>query len=111
MVQDEYLRWVQHDMRTFAEVIRDLPTLRPDPGHMVEMLPKLQCRYYSISSSPKAHPGSVHVTAVVVEYRTPLGREAKGVATTYLRGLDCSGAGMLHTTQHAGRGARRGRCG
>ena len=35
--QEEYQKWVQDDMRTFAEVIREVKTLKPDVGHMVEL--------------------------------------------------------------------------
>merc|ERR1719356_1594857 len=51
----------------------------------MELLPRLQARFYSISSSSRVHNESVHVTAVVVEYETPTGRKNKGVATTWLK--------------------------
>lgn len=44
----------------------------------------MQPRYYSISSSSKLHPTTVHVTAVLVQYETSTGRTNKGVATTFL---------------------------
>lgn len=47
------------------------------------LLSKLQPRLYSISSSPKAHPGEVHLTVAAVRYQT-LGRARKGVCSTYL---------------------------
>eukprot|EP01134_Creolimax_fragrantissima_P001060 CFRG1060T1 len=87
---DEYNQWVLKDCRTFAEVIQSLDTLKPPADLIIELLPRLQPRYYSISSSPKAHPDSIHVTAVVVDYDTPTGRHVKGVCTSYLQDLDCS---------------------
>jgi sulfite reductase (NADPH) flavoprotein alpha-component len=57
---------------TFAEL---LPFLR-----------KLAPRLYSISSSPKAHPGEVHLTVGAVRYESN-GRQRKGVASTFLADL------------------------
>lgn len=63
---------------------------------IISVIPRLQPRYYSISSSPKIHPNSIHVTAVVLKY-TPgsAGNAAAkngekyvhGTATNYLLNL------------------------
>eukprot|EP00983_Pelagomonas_calceolata_P116299 1160286-Pelagomonas_calceolata.AAC.5 len=45
----------------------------------------LQPRFYSISSSPKAHPRAVHITASVVRDVMPTGRVHEGIATTFLQ--------------------------
>ncbi len=50
---------------------------------VVETLRPLQFRDYSISSSPLAHPGRVHLTVATVEYTRPTRRHG-GVASTYL---------------------------
>ena len=49
----------------------------------VSLLKKLQPRLYSISSSPKAHPGEVHLTIATVRYEAH-GRTRKGICSTFL---------------------------
>lgn len=53
------------------------------PGDFVRALRKLQPRLYSISSSPRAHPGEVHLTVGAVRYDAH-GRARKGVCSTFL---------------------------
>jgi sulfite reductase (NADPH) flavoprotein alpha-component len=53
------------------------------PGEFVNLLKKLQPRLYSISSSPKAHPGEVHLTVGAVRYDSH-GRKRGGVCSTFL---------------------------
>ncbi len=50
---------------------------------LLPLLRKLAPRLYSISSSPKAHPGEVHLTVGAVRYEAH-GRVKKGVASIYL---------------------------
>ncbi|MEM8591895.1 MAG: flavodoxin domain-containing protein [Pseudomonadota bacterium] len=50
---------------------------------LADALRPLQPRLYSISSSPKAHPGEVHLTVGEVRYDLN-DRACKGVASTYL---------------------------
>lgn len=56
---------------------------RGGPQELVAACRKLQPRLYSISSSPKAHPGEVHLTVGVVHYELA-GRRRKGVCSTFL---------------------------
>lgn len=53
---------------------------------IIESLSRLQCRYYSISSSPRMHPFSIHVTCTVLQYNpTPTPeRKVHGVSSNYL---------------------------
>lgn len=53
------------------------------PAEFVRTLKRLQPRLYSISSSPAAHPGRVHVTVGAVHYEKD-GRRRKGVCSTFL---------------------------
>lgn len=80
----KYQEWVQDSSRNIVHVLEDLPSCRPPVDHICELLPRLQPRYYSISSSSKLYPTTVHVTAVLVKYETKTGRVNNGVATTFL---------------------------
>ena len=51
------------------------------------MVPRLQPRFYSISSSPKQYPDSIHVTCAVVIDTTATGRKHEGVCSNYLKRL------------------------
>ncbi|XP_061073335.1 NADPH--cytochrome P450 reductase-like isoform X1 [Conger conger] len=80
-----YHSWVLEPRRNILAILQDLPSLRPPIDHLCELLPRLQSRYYSIASSAKVHPDSIHLCAVVVEYQTSTNRLNQGVATTWLR--------------------------
>eukprot|EP00118_Oscarella_pearsei_P026195 m.309582 g.309582 ORF g.309582 m.309582 type:complete len:671 (+) comp47001_c0_seq1:375-2387(+) len=80
----KYNEWIVKDHRTLIDVLEDLPSFNPPIDHILELLPRLQCRYYSISSSPKMYPDRIHVTAVLVDYTTRIGRHVDGVATAWL---------------------------
>jgi len=80
-----YQSWVVDSCRHITHILEDMKTCKPPIDHILELLPRLQPRFYSIASSAKVHPTSVHICGVVVEYDTNTGRTNKGVATTWLR--------------------------
>merc|ERR1712117_689580 len=80
-----YQSWVVDSCRHITHILEDMKTCKPPIDHILELLPRLQPRFYSIASSAKVHPTSVHICGVVVEYNTSTGRTNKGVATTWLR--------------------------
>jgi sulfite reductase (NADPH) flavoprotein alpha-component len=69
--------------RGLIDLLDEYPGVLTEPADLVAMLPSLAPRLYSISSSPKAHPGEVHTTIAVVRYRSH-DRERGGVASTLL---------------------------
>ncbi|WOO39911.1 sulfite reductase subunit alpha [Rubellicoccus peritrichatus] len=72
--------------RHIIDPLSDFPAKFPSAEDLVGMLKKLAPRLYSISSSPKAHPGEVHLTVGAVRYETH-GRARKGVCSTFLADL------------------------
>ncbi|HAV65031.1 MAG TPA: sulfite reductase subunit alpha, partial [Verrucomicrobiales bacterium] len=69
--------------REIIDLLLAHPGVRFSPAEFVGFLAKLQPRLYSISSSPKAHPGEVHLTVAAVRYQSH-GRSRRGVCSTFL---------------------------
>ena len=65
--------------------LHKFPRVRPDPEAFIEALDPLQPRLYSISSSPKSHPGRVSLTVDAVRYDVDR-RTRHGVCSTFLGG-------------------------
>jgi sulfite reductase (NADPH) flavoprotein alpha-component len=72
--------------RELIDLVLDYPADFRDAEDFVGVLRKLQPRLYSIASSPKAHPGEVHLTVGVVNYKT-FGRSREGVCSSFLARL------------------------
>jgi sulfite reductase (NADPH) flavoprotein alpha-component len=65
------------------ELLETFPSARPPLQELISALGVLQPRLYSISSSPKAARGAVHLTVDTVRYEKRR-RLRKGVASTFL---------------------------
>lgn len=69
--------------RDVVDVLKACLGAKFAPAEFTALLRKLQPRLYSISSSPKAHPGEVHLTVAAVRYEAH-GRGKKGVCSCWL---------------------------
>ena len=65
---------------------------------IISAIPRLQPRYYSISSSPKLNPNSIHVTAVVLKYENV---PSAAVPRKWVYGV---GSNFLLNLKHASNG-------
>jgi len=77
----EFKEWTNG--RQIIDLLEDYPAKNLTAQQLVDILRKLPPRLYSVASSPKAHPGEVHLTVAAVRYDTE-GKSRKGVASTYL---------------------------
>lgn len=65
------------------DLINLCPSVRPGVEQVVATLGELEPRFYFIASAPSSHPGELHL-AVRMLRRERVGRERKGVASSYL---------------------------
>ncbi|KAF4038513.1 Oxidoreductase NAD-binding domain [Phytophthora infestans] len=84
--KDEYKRRVDETV-TFAELLEEFPSARPMLADLLTLVPRIKPRHYSIASSMKMNPTSVHLLIVVHDWTTPGGKYCIGQATRFLAGV------------------------
>jgi len=62
--------------------------------HIISCIPRLQPRYYSISSSSRLFPNSIHITVVVAKFKpSSTAKEMYGLGSNYLLNLKRAATG------------------
>jgi len=69
---------------TFADILAEFSSAHPSLAELVELVPDIKPRHYSIASSQRMHNNSVHLLVVLVEWDTPSGEKRFGQCTKYL---------------------------
>lgn len=93
--QDEYevqeaQRLVEHlrqDYPTIVDLFDAFPDNIPRFENLIQLLPRLKPRLYSIASSPNAHPDQVQIMVSVLTIQQPNGQIIRGIGSHYLADL------------------------
>ncbi|WWD21879.1 NADPH-dependent diflavin oxidoreductase 1 [Kwoniella shandongensis] len=84
---DEIHTYATRPSRTITETLADFRETRLPLSHILEILPSLRRRQFSIASSWEAHPRKVQLLVAMVEYKTNLKIPRKGLCSSWLAGL------------------------
>jgi homodimeric pyruvate:ferredoxin (flavodoxin) oxidoreductase len=72
---------------TFADLMKLYPSTKLSLEYMLDHIPQIKPRLYSIASSLEMHKESVHLCIVKNDWTTPSGQLRLGLCTRYLAGL------------------------
>ncbi|KAI8372916.1 uncharacterized protein BYT42DRAFT_578533 [Radiomyces spectabilis] len=84
--KEEYKKRVDETI-TFEDLLREFTSAKPPLEALVHMITPIKPRHYSIASSQKMHPNSVHLLVVAVDWQTSTGKKRYGQCTRYLADL------------------------
>jgi sulfite reductase alpha subunit-like flavoprotein len=85
--KDRFRTEIEDECLSVVELLERFPSARPPPALLLQMLPALSPRYYSIASSPLVLPSRVRIAFSVVSWTTPKGRKREGLCTNWLHRL------------------------
>uniref|UniRef100_A0A1B6DR54 NADPH-dependent diflavin oxidoreductase 1 n=3 Tax=Clastoptera arizonana TaxID=38151 RepID=A0A1B6DR54_9HEMI len=87
--QEELYNYCNRPRRTILEVLSDFPHVVPNipVPYLFEIFQPIRPRSFSIASSPKAHPGEIHILLAVVKYKTKLVTPRLGLCSNWLASL------------------------
>jgi NADPH-ferrihemoprotein reductase len=75
--------------KTMVQILRDFPSVQLNFEELLELTPALQCRYYSISSSPLVQPTTIDLTVVRHRFAAPFDRSLSmfGLCSSFLNAV------------------------
>lgn len=79
--------WLRDNFATVPDLLDNFPKCCPPLEVLIDILPRLRPRLYSIASSEIANPGRVRLLASNLRYPTAAGATREGVASQYIRHL------------------------
>lgn len=88
---DEFKRKLQEPMLTVADFLKLFPSIRIPIGVLVQILDRIEPRYYHIASSYKNSPENIQIAVEVLRERTCEGKVRTGLCSGYLEKMHVTG--------------------
>ncbi|EFC50742.1 NADPH-cytochrome P450 oxidoreductase [Naegleria gruberi] len=95
----KYNSFVKEGCRNVLEVLNHFTSVKLPVDGLLEIVPKMQVRYYSIASSSQLHPNTISAVVAVVKYTTPIGANKEGVCSSYLERIDVDKKAFIYVRQ------------
>ncbi|KAM9595107.1 NADPH-dependent diflavin oxidoreductase 1 isoform 4-T11 [Morphnus guianensis] len=88
--QEELYSYCNRPRRTTLEALWDFPhtTCAIPPEYLLDLIPRIRPRAFSIASSMLAHPDRIQILMAVVRYKTQLSKPRRGLCSTWLASLN-----------------------
>ncbi|KAJ1940759.1 NAPDH-dependent diflavin reductase [Linderina macrospora] len=88
--QDDLHAYCMRPRRTIIETLGDFPKTRLPLSHVLDIVPSIAERSFSISSAAAVTPRSVDLTVAIVDYKTRMFRRRVGLCTQWLKHMQIS---------------------
>ncbi|CAN5796843.1 hypothetical protein BH23PSE1_BH23PSE1_05010 [soil metagenome] len=82
--RQRHKQWLRSSFPTLPDLLDAFPEACPPLDVLIDILPRLRPRMYSIASSPLAAPSAVRIMAGLLHYPAADGSLRKGIASQYL---------------------------
>ncbi|KFP33975.1 NADPH-dependent diflavin oxidoreductase 1 [Colius striatus] len=88
--QEELYSYCNRPRRTTLEALWDFPhtTCAIPAEYLLDLIPRIRPRAFSIASSMMAHPDRLQILVAVVRYKTRLSKPRRGLCSTWLASLN-----------------------
>jgi NADPH-ferrihemoprotein reductase len=84
--KNKFKSYIADSRRNLCDVLKDFKTVKLPLEVFLEIIPRIQPRYYSIASSSSLDPNSIHLLVAVVRYKTDF-KAINGLCSNYLENL------------------------
>ncbi|NXG08222.1 NDOR1 oxidoreductase, partial [Sakesphorus luctuosus] len=88
--QEELYSYCNRPRRTTLEALWDFPytTCAIPVDYLLDLIPHIRARAFSIASSMLAHPDRIQILMAVVQYKTQLSKPRRGLCSSWLASLN-----------------------